>query len=318
MSKVFISYRRADCAKSANRLYQHLSMRFGKDLIFQDVDDIKYGDNFIEAIRKELDLCQVFLILIGSKWLIDAEGRQRLNDPRDVLRMEITEALSSKATVLPVLIGQSLMPSVNELPEPIKPLSAINAINLTDDNWVSNVKALIDRLREIILPSAEDLSQQQAEWELYEMQGRYFDLLDGNNTANALELAQKTQVYLDRVLPLYPQSPNLKATRGYIYKNEAMALIDLRRYDESKLALDKGEAIFRTMLDEDPRDASAWNGLGSIEAIRGNYEKAHEYVDEALTILPDYPAARQDHEMILQQLGEHTCKLMTNPGESSG
>ena len=41
MSKVFISYRRADSAEWAKRLYCHLSMRFGEDLIFQDVDDIQ-------------------------------------------------------------------------------------------------------------------------------------------------------------------------------------------------------------------------------------------------------------------------------------
>jgi len=315
MSKVFISYRRADSVESATKLYRHLSMRFGKDLVFQDVDDIKPGADFLETIHQELALCEVFLILIGPRWLIDAQGRRRLDEPNDVLRMEVAEALTREATVLPVLVGGADMPSPDALPEPLKPLSRRQAMSLAEDKWIPNVEALIDRLREIILPRAEDMPLPQAEQELYEMQLRYFDLLDSNSAADALELAQKTQDYLDRVLPLYPQDPNLKVTRGYLYKNEAMALIRLGRYDESESALNSGESIFRTMLDERPRDAGAWNGLGSIEAARGNYEKAHEYVDEALKILPDYPAAQQDHELILQHLGETTCEVMRALGK---
>ena len=315
MSRVFISYRRADSAPSATKLYRHLGMRFGKDLVFQDLDDIKPGADFRETIRQELATCQVFLILIGPRWLIDAQGRRRLDDPHDVLRMEVAEALTREATVLPVLVGGAGMPSRDELPEPLKPLSQRQAMSLSDAECVPDIDALIGRLREIILPRAEDIPLPQAERELNEMQLRYFELLEGNSAADALELAQKTQAYLDRVLPLYPQDPNLKVTRGYLFKNEAMALLSLGRYDESESALNSGESIFRTMLDERPRDAGAWNGLGSIEAARGNYEKAHEYVDEALKILPDYPAAQQDHERILQCLGETTCEVMKALGK---
>lgn len=310
MSRVFLSYRRSDTAPSATKLYQHLSMRFGKDLVFQDVDDIKPGADFLETIRQELALCEVFLILIGPHWLIDAQGRRRLDDPNDVLRMEVAQALSRDVTILPLLVGGAGMPPPEALPEPLKLLSRRQAMSLAEDKWISNVEGLIDRLREIILPRIEDLPLPQAEGELQQMQLRYFDLLESNSAADALELAQKTLAYLDRVLPLYPQDPNLKVTRGYLYKNEAMALISLGRYDESKSALNKGESTFRTMLDERPRDAGAWNGLGSIEAVRGNYEKAHEYVDEALKILPDYPAAQQDHKLILQRLGKTRCEVI--------
>ncbi|MFY9610840.1 MAG: toll/interleukin-1 receptor domain-containing protein [Blastocatellia bacterium] len=117
MSRVFISYRRADNAHSATKLYRHLSMRFGKDRVFQDVDDIKPGADFLETIRQELASCQVFLILIGPRWLIDAQGR--LDEPNDVLRMEIAEALGYEATVPPVLVGGAGMPSPDALPEPL-------------------------------------------------------------------------------------------------------------------------------------------------------------------------------------------------------
>ncbi len=316
MSRVFISYRRRDSADWANKLNRHLAMRYGKDLIFQDVEDIKPGSNWLESIRKELESCEVFLVVIGPQWLIDSEGRRRLDDPQDVLRLEVSEALSSKGTVIPVLVGTAAMPSSGDLPEPLKLLALRQAVRLPDDQWIPSVEALVDRLREIILPRAKDVSLSQAEQELYEKQLQYFNLLDNKSAADALDLAQKTQAYLDRVLPLYPQDAGLKVTRGYLFKNEAMALIRLERYDESKTALNKGESIFRTMLDERPRDAGAWNGLGSIDAVRGNYEKAHQYVDEALKIVPDYPAALEDHERILAHLGRETCEVMRRIGKS--
>ena len=48
MASVFISYRRTDSADWAYRLNRHLTMRYGKDLIFQDVDDIKPGNKILE------------------------------------------------------------------------------------------------------------------------------------------------------------------------------------------------------------------------------------------------------------------------------
>jgi hypothetical protein len=78
MSQIFVSYRRADSSKWANRLYGHLSMRYGKDLVFQDIDDINAGDDWAGTIRQEISSCQVFLVIIGPHWLDDAKGRRRL------------------------------------------------------------------------------------------------------------------------------------------------------------------------------------------------------------------------------------------------
>jgi tetratricopeptide (TPR) repeat protein len=301
MSRVFISYRRADSAAWANKLYRHLSMRFGEDLIFQDVDDIQPGDNWLETIRNELKTCQVFLILIGPQWLVDGQGRKRLENPQDILRMEVVEALASQGVVIPTLVGSVAMPLAEALPEPLKQLSLRQAVSLHDESWIPDVETLMERLRELILPTAREISLQDAQRELQELQGQYFKHLDVNN-AEALKLAQKTQAYLNRVMPLYPQDGTLKVTRGYLFKNEAMALLRLSRNDEAEIALNQGEAIFRTMLEEIPDDPSAWNGLGSIESIRGNYEKALKHIERALQIAPDYPAALQDKKQVLERI----------------
>jgi tetratricopeptide (TPR) repeat protein len=306
MSRVFISYRRADSAEWAGKLNRHLGIRFGKDLVFQDVDDIKPGDDWLETIRQELESSRVYLILIGPYWLVDAQGRRRLDDPQDILHMEVVEALSSEGIVIPVLLGGASMPPVEDLPDPMRPLARYQAIALREEAWNPDVEGLIERLRELVLPTMEQMPLGDAQQELYEMQVQYFDLLDNNQAAEALELAQKTQAYLDRALPLYPQDPYLKMTRGYLYKNEAMALIRLGRDDESKAALDSGELVFRTMIEERPRDARAWNGLGSVEAVRGDYRMALAYIDCALEIDPDLPAAKRDRKKVVSRLGSRS------------
>jgi tetratricopeptide (TPR) repeat protein len=297
MSRVFISYRRADSAKWATELHNSLWVRYGKDLIFQDVDDIKPGAKWLDTIREHLESSQVFLILIGPRWLIDAQGRRRLEDPQDVLRMEVTEALSSGGTVIPVLVGKANMPSSEDLPEPVKPLAEHQAVTLREEAWRSDVEVLMDRLSELILPTRPDTPLRNAQRKLYRMQEEYFGLLN-ENAAEALDLAQETQAYLDRVLPLYPQDPYLKVTRGYLFKNEAQALSRLGRYDEFEDALDSGERVFRTMLKERAQDAGAWNGLGSVTALRGHYEEALGYINRALELHPGYPAAERDKEQI--------------------
>jgi hypothetical protein len=47
---IFISYRRQETAASAGRLYDHLSERFGEDLVFMDIDSIAIGTDFAEIL----------------------------------------------------------------------------------------------------------------------------------------------------------------------------------------------------------------------------------------------------------------------------
>lgn len=47
MARIFISYRRSESRKWAAKLFDHISMPSGKDLLFQDVDDIKPGKDFL-------------------------------------------------------------------------------------------------------------------------------------------------------------------------------------------------------------------------------------------------------------------------------
>jgi len=304
MARIFISYRRSDSRKWANKLFEHISMRFGKDLVFQDVDDIKPGKDFLLVLHEAIKGCKVALILIGPKWLKvkNADGTRRIDHPKDVLRMEIIEALRGRKTVIPVLLGNTVMPTKEDLPSPLRSLSRRQAATISDSRWNSDVHILLERLRELVIPRKGPESLEEAKQEIAEKQNEYFTLYP-QRPADALELAQKVLDHLDRISPQYPKDPDLQLLRGYFHKNEAMALRDLGRRAEFRKSLVKADSVFSTMIRERPDDAGAWNGKGSVEALRGNLEKALRYVDKALEIDPNYWAAKEDRKEILKYLG---------------
>lgn len=303
MARIFISYRRSDSRKWADKLFDHISMRFGKDLVFQDVDDIKPGKDFLLVLREAIKGCKVALILIGPKWLKvkNADGMRRIDHPKDVLRMEIIEALRGRKTVIPILLGKTVMPTKEDLPPPLRSLSRRQAATVSDSRWNTDVHMLLERLRELVIPRKGPESLEEAKQEITEKQNEYFALYP-QRPADALELAQKVLDHLDRISPQYPKDPDLQLLRGYFYKNEAMALRDLGRRAEFRKSLVKADRVFSTMIRERPDDAGAWNGKGSVEALRGNLEEALHYIDKALEIDPNYRAAKEDRKEILKYL----------------
>ena len=155
MSGVFISYRRADSAGHAGRLFDHLSMRFGADLIFQDFDDIKPGTDFLQAIQTAIKSCDIMLVLIGPLWLEDAQGRRRLDDLEDVLRLEVSEALQKDVTVIPVLLGGATMPPAEDLPE----LGALCSPEHRSRPWAREYR--IGDMQAVLDPSVRRAAEEQ-------------------------------------------------------------------------------------------------------------------------------------------------------------
>ena len=150
--RVFISYRRSDSAGHAGRLYDYLKNYFGEDRIFFDVDTIKPGVDFEHKIKTELDNSDAVLVLIGNQWLSikDTSGNRRLDDPHDYVHLEVEAALIKDIAVIPVLLQGVPMPLENDLPEKLYGLSRRNAINLSDENWNSDLRMLTAILKNVL------------------------------------------------------------------------------------------------------------------------------------------------------------------------
>jgi hypothetical protein len=155
MPTTFISYRRDDAAGYAGRLHEALENRLGRDQVFRDVDTLRPGQDFIEAIESRLAECRVFIAMIGREWLDarDSEGRRRLDQPHDYVRLEIVTALGRRdVRVIPVLIEGATMPPVESLPEPVRPLARKQAVHLRDDAWDHDVDRLASAIADVGSP----------------------------------------------------------------------------------------------------------------------------------------------------------------------
>src|SRR4051812_24699103 len=116
MAEIFLSYRRDDAQSAAGRLADALEAHFGDDRVFRD-REFAPGEDFVAAIRRGVESSTVLLVVIGRHWLdiADAQGRRRIDDPDDFVRLEIELALGARVGVVPVLVDDAKMPAPAQL-----------------------------------------------------------------------------------------------------------------------------------------------------------------------------------------------------------
>jgi hypothetical protein len=146
MPRIFISYRHADSKPYVGRLYDQLVTRFREQEVFRDIESIKAGEDFLQAINRAEGSCDALIAVIGPRWLDtrDALGRRRLADPNDTVRREIEAALSQGLRVVPVLVGGAKMPDRRQLPASLAALAGRKAIELSDERFKHDVDRLVE------------------------------------------------------------------------------------------------------------------------------------------------------------------------------
>jgi hypothetical protein len=129
-------------------LFDRLSERFGDEAIFKDVDSIELGDDFVEKITAAVASCDVFLLLIGDRWLTVTipAGVPRLRAPDDFVRLEIEAALDRDILLIPILVDGAAMPGADRLPSSIASLTRRQALELTPSRFDFDVARLLGAL----------------------------------------------------------------------------------------------------------------------------------------------------------------------------
>ncbi|MEM8921132.1 MAG: TIR domain-containing protein, partial [Pseudomonadota bacterium] len=148
MAKLFISYRRADSQHAVDRLYEGLRKHLKKSDIFIDVDNIPKGVDFVEHLSKQVAQCETLLVVVGPQWLTikDEDGRRRLDDPQDFVRIEIEAALKRDIPVIPILLDNTPMPKAADLPPALQGFERRNAALLRRDAFRADLGELIEDL----------------------------------------------------------------------------------------------------------------------------------------------------------------------------
>ena len=152
MSAIFLSYRRDDSSGYAGRLFDNLAERFGRERLFMDIETLEPGMDFVTGIDRAIESCGAVIAIIGPNWVRaqDSEGRRRLDNPHDFIRLEITSALTRGVRIIPVLVHHATMPPEHELPEPLHPLCRLQAYEISDNRWEFDVSRLADVLEPLI------------------------------------------------------------------------------------------------------------------------------------------------------------------------
>ena len=165
--RVFISYRREETAYPAGWLFDRLAARLGDDQVFKDVDSIELGDDFVDVIANAVGACDVLLALIGDRWLAmpGEDGKPRIEDPDDFVRLEIEAALARNVRVIPILVDGATMPHPEQLPPTLAPLARRQALELSPSRFdfdTSRLLKVLDRtLAEVHATGQLKASQQR-------------------------------------------------------------------------------------------------------------------------------------------------------------
>jgi len=147
--KIFVSYRRDDDPNGAGRIRDALTAKFGPSSIFMDVDNLLAGLRFDEELVKALAACDVFLAIIGPRWM-DLFKTKASSGDRDYMREEIAEALRRKIVVIPVRVGREgqlpPLPRADDLPSEIRDLVHYQKHDVTYEHFRRDASALVDAI----------------------------------------------------------------------------------------------------------------------------------------------------------------------------
>lgn len=156
MPGIFISYRREDSPGHAGRIFDRLRSRFGSGVVFMDVTAIDAGVDFVDVLQKAVGSCDALLAVIGPQWLSAThDGKPRLDDPHDFVRIEIAGALQRNVRVLPVLVDGASLPQTSALPADLQALTRRQAIELRDARWDDDIERLVEGLEKFLKVGGE-------------------------------------------------------------------------------------------------------------------------------------------------------------------
>lgn len=134
MPRIFISYRKADSAASAEKIDRLLHDLYKRVNVLVNLVALP-GETLEATVKKAIASCDVVLVIIGAQWLkiLDSRGIPRLHNPDDLNRVEVETAIKTNRMIIPVLVDGAVMPSADELPPALRELATINGLVLRSE-----------------------------------------------------------------------------------------------------------------------------------------------------------------------------------------
>jgi len=161
MAGIAISYRRGDTGWITGRIFDRLkehyqnaekSGRGDQPILFMDYDSTPVGADFRNYIKGVLNSCDVLLAVIGPRWEgNDEQGKPRILQDSDWVRIEIETALTKNIPIIPILIDRTPMPRADMLPQGLRDLAYRQAATVdTQVDFNSHIERLIREIDRIL------------------------------------------------------------------------------------------------------------------------------------------------------------------------
>lgn len=167
LGHIFINYRRDDTQNAAEQLKTALHALLPGISIYLDLVSNEGAENYRGKINTEIAQSNVFLCLIGPKWLevCGPNGEPRLHEVEDLVCEEIDSALDQGKVILPVLIDGAKMPSRTELPVAIKRLARHHAMPLTQSKRAMETGRIASRIAKLVKSQSPTKAWRERLWQ---------------------------------------------------------------------------------------------------------------------------------------------------------
>src|SRR5260370_25714409 len=164
MARITISYRREDSGVITGRIFDRLVAQYGRDSIFRDIDDVPFGVDCREHIRRVIDESDIVLAIIGPRWLGPRGVQSRLSNEAGPVRVEIELALRNGVPLIPLLVLRGQMPQASQLPESLRDFAYRNALQVdAEQDFDVHMVRLFRAMDGILARAAEVAAAREAE-----------------------------------------------------------------------------------------------------------------------------------------------------------
>jgi Tfp pilus assembly protein PilF len=285
--KVFVNYRRDDERAMAARIRDRLAATFGNANVFMDVDHLMAGQRFDKALEKALAQTDVFLCVIGPRWLELLSERQGSGE-RDYVREEIAGALQRGIVVIPVLIERTPLPRADALPEDIRDLVLHQKHVVTHEQFGRDVAGLVEAIR---------FGRKEAQGEAES---------GGTAVRWAAAVGLAALVLGGLVLAFEPWvSRHDRPAKNAGQADEIGTYFNRGRDYLHKGDYDRAIADFTRVIEIDPRKADAYHYRGIAYDRKGDRDRAIADITKPIEIDPRNASAYNDRGILYHMKGEH-------------
>jgi hypothetical protein len=156
---IVISYRREDTQATSSAIYREMVRRFGADRVLLDITSVPVGEDYQRFVDGIIARARALIVVIGPEWLtVEKDGVRRLDREDDAVRAEVVAALAAGVPIIPLLVDGASAPEARALPEPLRPLSRLNMMPLSERHWDADMQTLAKRLAPLLGVDIKDVS----------------------------------------------------------------------------------------------------------------------------------------------------------------